>query len=120
MIDMSQGKPSGLSSRLRNGGLALLYAQPVHKAATFKPSGDPDHDPPEMAKNDGWFETVGRVFDLDTPEGRARHDASMAGPNTDRVVRENQYWEKRRFKQGKSLRAKRREMRREAKKDRIA
>jgi len=101
---------------LRHGGSALLYAQPADKAATFKPSGNPDLDPPEIAKDGGWFDTIGRVFDLDTPEGRARHDARMAGTNADRVIRENQYWEKRRFKKGKSLRAKKRELRREAKK----
>jgi hypothetical protein len=113
---MPQGKPSSLSSKLRVGGRALLYAQPVHKAATFKPSGDPERDPPEVAKDGSWFDTIGRALDLDTPEGRARHDAKNAGPITDRVIRENQFWEKRRFKQGKSLRAKKRELQREAKK----
>src|SRR5437016_227130 len=112
---MSQGKPSSMSSKLRSGGRALLYVQPVHKAMSFRPSGDPDRDPPEVPKDGGWFNIVGRVFDLDTPEGRDRHDARMAGPNADRVIRENQYWEKIRFKNRKSLRARKRELRREAK-----
>ncbi len=114
---MSQGKPSSMSSRLRSGGRALLYAQPVNKAATFRPSGDPDHDPPEVPKDGGWIETVGRAFNLDTPEGRDYYDAWMASPNTDRIIRDNQYWEKLRFKQGKSLRAKKRELRREARRN---
>jgi len=105
-----------MSSRLRGGGRTLLYAQPVHKAGTFKPSGDPDRDPPEIPKSGGWIDHVGLVFNLDTPEGRDHYDAWVASPTTDRVIRENQYWERRRFKQEKSLRAKRRELQREAKK----
>lgn len=115
---MPQGNPSSLSSKLRSGGRSLLYAQPAYKAAAFKPSGDPERDPPELAKDGGWVNTVGRVFDLDTTEGRARHDAKMAGLNSDRVIRENEYWEKRRFKQSKSLRSKKRELEREAQKGR--
>ena len=114
---MAQGKPSSLSSKLRPGGRQLLYAQPVHRATTFKPSGDPDRDPPEVPKI-GWFEAIGLALDLDTPEGRDRVDTLTAGPNRDRVLRENQFWEKRRFKQVKSLRAKKRELQREARKDR--
>lgn len=90
-----------------------MYAQPVARGATFKPSGDPARDPPEVSK-ESWDDEIGRLIGLDTPEGRDRWDAGWSPDYLARSIRENQYWEQRRFRQGKSLRAKKRELEREA------
>jgi hypothetical protein len=103
---MAQGSPSSLSSRLRHGGRSLLYTHPISRSATFQPSGDLKRDPPEVSKETD-YELTRRKFNLDTPEGRDAWDAKL-GPATP----EGRYWERRRFSQDKSARAKKRELRR--------
>jgi len=90
-----------------------LYGHPVARGATFKPSGDPARDPPE-AEKEGEYEWLRRKLGLDAPEGRDRWDARFSGDHVERCKAENQFWERRRFQQGKSIRAKKRQLEREA------
>jgi hypothetical protein len=89
-----------------------LYGHPVSRGATFKPSGDPSRDPPEASKESPDEETR-RVLGLDTPEGRDRWDARFSRDHVERCKAENRVWEERRFLQGKSIRAKKRQLARE-------
>lgn len=113
---MAQGQPSGFSSKLRFGGRALLYAQPVSRSATFRPSGDPEHDPPERVKETE-DEQTRRSLGLDTPEGRDAWDAKLDAEYLRHNALHWHYWEQRRFLQNKSPRAKKRALARMAKRD---
>ena len=105
---MSQGKASSFSSKLQNGGRALLYSHPISGSQTFKPSGHPN-DPPERARETD-DEYVSRRLGVDTPEGRDALDAKLVEGHpayVQRILRENAYYERLRFK---SPRARRREL----------
>jgi hypothetical protein len=113
---MPQGRPTSLSSNLRHAGSSLLYGHPVARGATFKPSGDPTRDPPEAAKESQYEETR-RVLGLDTREGRNKWDARFSRDHVEHCKTENRFWEQRRFQQDKSLRSKKRQLEREARRD---
>jgi hypothetical protein len=104
---MSQGRPSSLSSRLRYGGAGLRYQHPISGQETFRPSGNPDTDPPERERLSEW--DVNRIiFGLDTPEGAAAWDTHLGHS------KKSDYWDRLRFKPSKSPRARKRELERDA------
>jgi hypothetical protein len=116
---MGQGKPSSLSSNLRNGGRDLLYKHPVTGSRTFKPSGNPETDSPEIARESS-DEHVQRAFRLDTPEGRDAWDAHFGPEYINKIKTENAHWERIRFQMNKSPRARKRALEREARRDQKA
>jgi hypothetical protein len=73
---MSQCKPSSLSNRLRVGGVHLRRSYPVTGRNTFKPSGNPETDPPEKSRLT-LDEYEREVLGLGTPQGRDAWDARV-------------------------------------------
>jgi hypothetical protein len=117
---MGQGKPSSFSSNLRNGGRNLLYTQPVKGSRTFKPSGDPNTDPPYVAaESEDYY--ARRMSGVDTPAGRDAKDEffkQRAPAYLKRVLEEGRHWERIRFQVNKSPRARKRALEREARRER--
>jgi hypothetical protein len=106
---------SSYSSSLRNGGKPLRLAYPIHGQNTFRPSGNPETDPPEVPRESD-LEQFRRVFGVDTPEGARAWDRRIAdcrGITGFGSEQECDYWDRIRFLQMKSPRARKRAEERE-------
>jgi hypothetical protein len=104
------------SSSVRYAGRSLRLAYPIHGGATFRPSGNPG-DPPE-AERESHLEFVRRMSGLDTRQGMRDWDRKIAdarGPKGLGSVQECDYWDRIRFLQNKSPRARKRAEERERK-----
>jgi hypothetical protein len=93
----------------------LRYTYPVTGGNTFKP-GNPATDQPEESRRTT-YEDEREYHGLDTPEGRDAWDARFDQDQIKRTIAENRYWERARFQAHKSLRGRKREIEREARKD---
>ena len=109
---MSEGRPSSLSSRFAYGGPSLRHQYPINRAQTFRPSGNPETDPPERERVSEWDEKRAELG-LDRPEGAAAWDARIAGPS-----QEHRYCKGLRFKQNTTPRARKRALERQARRSR--
>jgi hypothetical protein len=92
--------PDIAATEVRHGGAPLLYGYPITRSRTFKPSGDPQNDPPEAAKESD-YEEWRRERRLNTPAGRDAYDASLRPEHVAEVLRANAYWEAIRFNPSK-------------------
>lgn len=98
------------SSTVRNGGKSLRLAYPIHGKNTFKPSGDPVKDEPEVKRLDD-LDLVRRVLGTQTRAGMLAFDRKIAhirGVKGLSSVQETAYWDRVRFLQLKSPRARKR------------
>jgi hypothetical protein len=114
------------SSSLRNGGKPLRLAYPIHGRNTFRPSGNPATDEPEREKMSE-LEWHRRALGIETPEGMRAFDGlleSVAGdrsrPGGIASKEATAYWDKLRFLQEKSPRARKRAEERERRAKRIS
>jgi hypothetical protein len=98
------------SSSLRNGGKPLRLAYPIYGRNTFRPSGDPQADPPERAGESALARTP-RILGIDTPEGVRLWDREIADSRgVEGLASKEQcaYWDRIRFLQSKTPRARKR------------
>ena len=101
---------SSYSSSLRNGGKPLRLAHPIYGRNTFRPSGDPQADPPERARESA-LARARRAFGIDTPEGIRAWDREIADSRGVQGLGSKEqcaYWDRIRFLQSKTPRARKR------------
>lgn len=106
------------NSTIRSGGKPLRLAHPIHGRDSFRPSGNPDTDPPEITTESD-LDQFRRVMGLDTRAGVNAWDRDIAevrGARGLASIRQCQYWDSIRFLQGKSPRARKRAEERERRK----
>jgi hypothetical protein len=105
------------SSTLRNGGRPLRLAYPIYGKNTFRPSGNPDRHLPEWKKESS-LDYVRRSLGLDTRAGMNAWDRWIGnenrGPKGFASKQQCEYWDRIRFLQNKSPRARKRAEQREA------
>jgi len=105
-------------SKLRNVGRPLRLAYPIYGKDTFRPSGNPDLDPPEP-ETESSLDYIRRTLGLDTRAGMKAWDRRIAesmGPGGLASKQQCDYWDRIRFLQKKSPRARKRAELREARK----
>jgi hypothetical protein len=103
-------------SRIQNGGRPLRLAYPISGKNTFRPSGNPDTDPPEREVESD-LDQIRKILGVDTPSGMQRLDRELAaarGPRDLATKQQCEYWDRIRFLQMKSPRARKRAEEREA------
>lgn len=106
-------------NRVLHGGKPLLLAYPVYGSDTFRPSGNPQSDPPEISRQDD-LDLSRELLGLNTREGAKvwdQHVSSIYGArNWNETIAQCAYWDRIRFLQAKTPRARRRAEKRLARK----
>lgn len=81
---------NGYYGRLRNGGPPLRLAYPIYGGNTFRPSGNPEADPPEYATDpEPW-----RVRWPGGEEQRRAYDAYMRSTASPSDLQQWAYWDR--------------------------
>jgi hypothetical protein len=100
------------SSSVKYIGRSLLLAHPIHGGSTFRPSGHPADEPERRSESE--LEHMRRVFGTETKEGQRAFDQLTGHALRPESFRQHyEYWDRLRFLQTKSPRARKRAEERE-------